>query len=203
MHTSRRVLPTLALAGSAALALAGLALVITRALSGAAASVSPPVAPAPPAVVSAREVCSLSNSDAAAAQIQGADGGVSVTVGDRTYWLFGDTLFLAASGKQIEANAIAWSSAQPTDGCPKLTYLTRDGLGVPFIEKDGSLTVWPAGAYAVDDHTFDVYVVYVYGSGPYAYWIGEVGLARVDTSTMQTTVLARSLWSAATMPRIR
>ena len=151
--------------------------------------------PAPPAVF-ARQICSFSNADAAAAYVQGADGGQSLVVGGRTWWLFGDTLFLPASGKQIEQNAIAWSDARADDGCPKLTYYTRDGIAVPFLPKDGSLTVWPSGAWAVDDHTFDFYTSYIYGSGPYAYSIGEIGLAQLDTTTMQTTVLSRKLWGA-------
>ncbi len=65
---------------------------------------------------------------------------------------------------------------------------------MPFIPKDGSLTVWPSGAWPVDDHTFDFYTAYVYGSGPYAYWIGEIGLASLDTTTMQTTMRSRKLW---------
>ncbi len=151
--------------------------------------------PAPPAVF-ARQICSFSNEDAAAAFVQGADGGQSLVVGGRTWWLFGDTLFLAASGKQIEQNAIAWSDTRRPDGCPKLNYHARDGIAVPFLPKDGSLTVWPSGAWAVGDHAFDFYTSYIYGSGPYAYTIGEIGLARLDTTTMQTTVLARRLWGA-------
>ena len=65
---------------------------------------------------------------------------------------------------------------------------------MPFLPKDGSLTAWPSGAWPSSDHSFDFYTAYVYGSGPYAYWIGEVGLARFDTNTMQTTILARKLW---------
>lgn len=150
--------------------------------------------PAPPAVY-AREICSLSNGDARAALVQGADGGESFVVGDRIWWLFGDTLFLADSGKQIEQNSIAWSDTLDSDGCPKLNYYARDGIAVPFLPKDGSLTVWPSGGWAVDDHTLDFYTVYVYGSGPYDYTLGEVGLARLDTTTMDVRVLARALWS--------
>jgi hypothetical protein len=152
---------------------------------------------AAPSAIAVSQVCSFANGDATAAKIQGGDGGQSVVVGGRSYWLFGDTLFLPSSGKQIEPNAIAWStSGGDAAACPRLTYFARNAIGAPFIPKDGSLTVWPGGAYAVDDHTFDVYTVYVYGSGPYAYWIGEVGLARVGTRTMQVTTLARSLWNA-------
>jgi uncharacterized protein DUF4185 len=142
-------------------------------------------------------VCSFSNADATAAQVQGADGGQSVVVGGRAYWLFGDTLLLPSSGRQIEANTMASSASAPGAGCPKLTYLAQNRTAMPFLEKDGSLTVWPAGAFAVDDHSFDLFTVYVYGSGPYAYSIGEVGVARFDTTTMTATVLSRSLWTAA------
>lgn len=200
----RKVAPMAALASCAALALAGLVLLIVQSRAGSAASPAPArmtaTATGPgdgPADVAVSPVCSLANGDATAAHIQGADGGQSLVVGGRSWWLFGDTLFLPSSGKQIEPNAIASSSSAGDGGCPRLTYFARNGTGVPFLAKDGSLTVWPAGAYAVDDHTFDVYTVYVYGSGPYAYWIGEVGLARVDTRTMQVTTLARSLWTAS------
>ncbi len=202
------------LGASALLAASGLVLLAARALRSSAA-VPPPAAAAPPATAPAPSptatpaapaaavraqatmVCSFSNADAVASQVQGADGGQSVVVGDRTYWLFGDTLFLPASGKQIEANSIAWSSGDAPGACPKLHYDARNGIAVPFIPKDGSLTVWPAGGFPVDAHSFDVYTVYVYGSGPYAYWIGEVGLARVDTTTMRVTTLSRRLWGAA------
>jgi hypothetical protein len=152
--------------------------------------------PAPPPIVSARVVCSFANEDAAAAKLQGADGGQSVVVGDRSWWLFGDTLFTADSGKQIEANTIASSDTRDQTGCPELRYHARDGIAVPFIQKDGSLTVWPSGAIANDDGTFDVFTVYIYGSGPWAYWTGEVGLVRVDPTTMRVDVTARSLFDA-------
>jgi hypothetical protein len=179
-------------------AVAGAALLLGRALESSGSTGAPSATtpdPAPPAIY-ARKICSLSNDDARAALVQGADGGQSVVVDGRTWWLFGDTLFLAASGKQIEQNAIAWSDsgAGRQDGCPKLNYYARNGIAVPFLPKDGSLTSWPSGAWAVDSHTLDFYTAYVYGSGPYAYWIGEVGLAQLDTDTMQTTVLARKLW---------
>jgi Domain of unknown function (DUF4185) len=178
-------------------ALAGGALLVVRAMQSASGTASPALASetAPPAIY-ARQICSLSNDDARAALVQGADGGESLLVGGRIWWLFGDTLFLAASGKQIEQNSIAWSDARDAAGCPKLNYYTRDGIAVPFLPKDGSLTVWPSGAWTVDDHTLDFYTVYVYGSGPYDYTIGELGLARLDTSTMEVRVLARTLWRA-------
>ncbi|MHB8378242.1 MAG: DUF4185 domain-containing protein [Dehalococcoidia bacterium] len=194
------------LAASALLAVSGLVLLAARTLRSSAAVPPPasaPLAAAPPATAPmapaarAELVCSFSNADAVASQVQGADGGQSVVVGDRTYWLFGDTLFLPASGKQIEPNSIAWSSGDAPGRCPKLRYHARDGVAVPFIPKDGSLTVWPAGAFPVDAHSFDVYTVYVYGSGPYAYWIGEVGLARVDTASMRVETLSRRLWDAS------
>ena len=178
-------------------ALAGAGLLAVQALRPGAGtdahSLSPD--PAPPAIY-ARQICSLSNEDARAALVQGADGGESFVVGGRIWWLFGDTLFLAESGKQIEQNSIAWSETRDADGCPKLNYYSRGGIAVPFLPKDGSLTVWPSGARAVDDHTLDFYTVYVYGSGPYAYTIGELGVARLDTKTMGVDVLSRSLWSA-------
>ena len=149
---------------------------------------------APPPVVYARQICSFSNEDATAALVQGADGGQSLVVGGRTWWLFGDTLFLPQSGKQIEQNSIAWSDSRRDDGCPKLNYYARNGIAVPFLPKDGSLTAWPSGAWPVDDHSFDFYTAYVYGSGPYAYWIGEIGLARIETTTMQVRVVSRKLW---------
>jgi 4-amino-4-deoxy-L-arabinose transferase-like glycosyltransferase len=187
------------LAAAAAAALSGAALLVARQLGSSSTATEGrplPVEAAPP-VVYARELCTLSNEDARAALVQGADGGMSVVVGDKTWWLFGDTLFLAESGKQIEQNSIAWSDELRPDGCPRLYYYAPDGVALPFLPKDGSLTVWPAGAWPVDDRSFDFYTAYVYGSGPYAYTIGEVGLARLDTDTMQVPVLARRLWDEA------
>ena len=184
------------LAVAATAALSGATLLVARQLGSSSTTTQGqplPVEAAPP-VVYARELCTLSNEDAKAALVQGADGGMSVVVGVRTWWLFGDTLFLAESGKQIEQNSIAWSEELRPDGCPRLHYYAPDGAALPFLPKDGSLTVWPAGAWPVDDHSFDFYTAYVYGSGPYAYVIGEVGLARLDTETMRVTVLARRLW---------
>ncbi|TAK56043.1 MAG: hypothetical protein EPO22_13965, partial [Dehalococcoidia bacterium] len=94
-----------------ALASAGAVLIAARAASGSAtdastlAPVPMPTAPAAPMASSGRLVCSFSNDDADAALIQGADGGASIVAGGRSWWFFGDTLFLAQSGKQIEANA--------------------------------------------------------------------------------------------------
>ncbi len=155
------------------------------------------ISDAAPPVIYAKQLCSFANDDARAALIDGSDGGASVVVGDKTWWLFGDTLFLPESGKQIEQNSIAWSDTGDASGCPKLHYYAPNGVAQPFLPKDGSLTVWPAGAWAVDGHSFDFFTAYVYGSGPYAYWIGEVGLARLDTTTMQVTMLSRRLWDAS------
>ena len=189
----------LALAATAALT--GAALLLARQLGSSSTTTQgqPLTVDQPPAVVYARELCTLSNEDAKAALVQGADGGMSIVVGDRTWWLFGDTLFLAESGKQIEQNSIAWSQELRPDGCPRLHYFAPDGVALPFLPKDGSLTVWPAGAWPAEGaHTFDFYTAYVYGSGPYAYTIGEIGVARLDTDTMRVTVLARRLWDATT-----
>ena len=218
---ARRLVAPAVLVVALVLAAAGSALLATRVashvargqgISSAAAiasptliapTVTPTVVPPPvaPGVTAGRLVCSFSNADAAKALIQGADGGASVVDGDRTWWLFGDTLFLAQSGKQIEPNSIAWSAGGAPGQCPQLTYYTRGGIGVPFLAKDGALTVWPSGAFAIDDHTIGLYVAYVYGSGPYAYWIGDLGVVSVDTSTMQVTVLDRSIWNATSGAR--
>lgn len=140
-------------------------------------------------------VCSLSNADARAAGIEGADGGLAVTASDgQTYWLFGDTLFSAGTGKQIEPNAIALSHGADADGCPVLAYHAGGNVAVPFIEKDGALTVWPSGAWPLRDGTIDIYIVYVYGTGPFGYWIGEVGLGRLHTGSMRVQILARRLF---------
>jgi hypothetical protein len=188
------------LSAAAVLALAGFVLVVSRSVRSSAAGpgrAAPDGQRASVAPTAAGQLlCSFSNPDAVAAEVQGADGGQSVVVGGKTYWIFGDTLFLPASGKQIEPNTIASSAGNAADACPKLTYSTKNGIAVPFVAKDGSLTVWPAGAFAVDDHSFDVYTVYVYGSGPWAYSIGEVGIDRVDTRTMTATTRSRSLWTA-------
>jgi hypothetical protein len=181
---------------AALLALTGFVLIVRQATRPQATADTGQLAP-PPVAVSSRVVCSLSNDDARAALVQGADGGISVSAGKRTYWLFGDTLLLPQSGKQIQPNSIAWSDVTAAPGCPKLTYYTEGGSAAPFIEKDGALTVWPSGPWPVDDHTFDFYTVYVYGSGPYAYWIGEVGLAQIDVTTMRVTTLARKLFDAS------
>ena len=147
--------------------------------------------------VSGELVCSFQNGNAETAMIRGADGGESVVVGHRTYWLFGDTLLLPQSGREIQPNAIGWSALDQPGSCPHVSYFSQDGAAAPFIEKDGALTVWAAGAIPVDDYAFDVYTAYVYGSGPYAYWIGEVGVAQVDAKTMGTRILARRLWDAS------
>lgn len=182
-------------------ALVGAVLLVTRSDEPSASTgIAPAAEDAVPPAILARQLCTLSNEDARDALVQGADGGMSVVVGDKTWWLFGDTLFLARSGKQIEQNSIAWSdNAAPLrpDGCPRLRYYAPDGVAIPFLPKDGSLTVWPAGAWADSDHSFVFYTAYVYGSGPFAYTIGEVGLARLDTGTMQVTILARKLWDGA------
>jgi len=179
------------------LAALGFVLLAVRAASRAAPGDSAPVdAVAPPPAAAGRLLCSFSNADARAALIQGSDGGQSVVVGDRTWWLFGDTLFLPQSAKQIEPNAIAWSRDDAPGRCPRLTYDANGGIGQPFIPKDGSLTVWPAGAFAIDNRTIGLYTAYVYGTGPYAYWIGEVGVATLDTASMRVATVARSLWDA-------
>ena len=183
------------LAIAAVPAIAGAVLLAAQALRPAATTGGAPLADeAAPAVVYARSLCSFSNDDAHAALVQGADGGDSIVVGDKTWWLFGDTLFEAASGKQIEQNSIAWSDRLRPDGCPQLNYYAPNGIALPFLPKGGSLTVWPTGAWPTDDHSFDFFTAYVYGSGPYGYSIREVGLAHLDTSTMQTSILVRKLW---------
>lgn len=177
-------------------ALAGAVLLAAQARPGAGptGAASQVAAGAPPAV-HVRMLCSLSNEDAAAARVRGADGGQSVVVDGRSWWLFGDTLFLPDAGKQIEPNTIASSSGRDASSCPTLRYHAEDGIAVPFLPKDGALTSWPSGAIAASGGAIDFYTAYVYGSGPYAYWIGEIGLARLDTASMGTTVVERSLWA--------
>jgi hypothetical protein len=188
----------LALGAAALFAAAGLGVLVLEASgsSGPAADAREKVPLAVPAVLNTRLVCSFANADARRAQIHGADGGYSVVVGGRTFWLFGDTLLLSASGRQIQQNALAWSGGRGPDGCPSLQYLARGGAATPILPKDGSLTDWPSGAWPLDDHTFAFYTVYVYGTGAYDYSIGQIGVARLDTRSMQTEVLARNLWDA-------
>jgi hypothetical protein len=198
LRTAQQHVQALAVAGAALPAVAGFVLLAAQWLQppGASGDSKEPTAPSAVAL-GARPLCTLSNEDAQAVLIDGADGGISVVVGGRTFWLFGDTLFAAESGKQIEQNSIAWSKAQRADGCPELQYYARDGVAIPFIPKDGSLTNWPVGAWAVDDRFLDIYVAYVYGTGPYAYWIGEIGVSRLDTQTMEVESLARLLWNGS------
>ena len=143
-------------------------------------------------------LCSFVNDRAVAAFIQGADGGASVAVGNRSYWFFGDTLLIpqSQSSRQIVPNSLAWSAAGATGHCPSLHYLQHDGVAASFLEKEGSLTVWPSGAWRSEDGLLELYTVYVYGVGPFNYHIGEVGLARLDTGTMHVEILSRGLWSA-------
>lgn len=179
-------------------AVAGGALLILRAFDSSTATTGATLPhDAPPAAIDARVLCSLSNDDALAALVTGADGGTSVVVGDTTWWLFGDTIFRGDSGKQIEANSIASSTERRPDGCPRLVYHAENGIAVPFIEKNGSLTVWPTGGFPNGDGgdgMLNLYTAYVYGSGPYSYSVDEVGAARLNTATMQTEVLNRRLW---------
>jgi hypothetical protein len=196
--TLRTHAQALAVASAAVPAIAGFVLLAAQSLQslGPVGDSTTPLATLEPVVVYARPLCTFANEDAQAALIDGADGGASVVVGDRAFWLFGDTLFAGESGKQIEQNSIAWSKGQREDGCPKLEYYTRNGIGVPFLPKDGSLTNWPAGSWAVDDRFLDIYVAYIYGTGPFAYWVGEIGVSRLDTQTMKVEVVARVLWNA-------
>jgi len=150
-----------AVSGAALLAAVGFALLVANSLhsqapAGAVSGVADSSVSTPP-IVYARAVCSLSNGDARASMVQGADGGASIVVGDKTWWLFGDTTFLPESGKQIEQNALASSTDAHDGGCPELHYFARNGIAVPFVPKDGSLTVWPAGAWPIDDHSFAFY----------------------------------------------
>ena len=69
-----------------------------------------------PVPIDARVLCTLSNED--------ANGGMSVVVGDRSWWLFGDALNKLEAGKQIAQNSIASSKELRADGCPRLEYHT-------------------------------------------------------------------------------
>jgi len=197
--TLRTHAQAVAVASAAVPAIAGFVLLAAQSLQSLTLggdSTSPP-ATLEPVVLYARPLCTFANEDARAALIDGADGGASVVVGGRSFWRFGDTLFAGESGKQIEQNSIAWSNGQREDGCPKLEYYARDGIGIPFLPKDGSLTNWPVGGWALDDRFLDIYVTYIYGTGPFAYWVGEIGVSRLDTKTMKVESLARVLWNAS------
>lgn len=174
----------------------GLAMLLWRNLTSSSANDDDPLAYDEQVMaIDARVVCSLSNEDALASLVTGADGGSSVPVAGKTWWLFGDTIFRGDSGKQIEPNSIASSRELSATGCPKLEYLSQDGIAVPFIEKDGSLTVWPTGAWPADDgKSFYFYTAYVYGSGPYSYTVDDIGIGSFDTQTRETTILTRRLW---------
>jgi hypothetical protein len=151
---------------------------------------------APAVAIAASVLCTLSNEDAMRSLVTGADGGSSVMMGNTTWWLFGDTIFHAESGKQIEPNSVASSTEARPDGCPRLEYVSTNGIAVPFIEKDGALTVWPTAAWPKDDDSFYFYTAYVYGSGPYSYSVNDIGLGAFNTTTREVTILARRLWDA-------
>jgi hypothetical protein len=132
----------LVVAGAAVPALAGFVLLAAQSLqslSPGGDSTSRPPTPEP-VVLYARPLCTFANDDARAALIDGADGGASVVVGGRSFWLFGDTLFAGESGKQIEQNAIAWSNGEREDGC-------QDDKQVVDVNGDGQANL------------LDVYVV--------------------------------------------
>ncbi len=94
-------------------------------------------------VLSGRSVCSLLVTAKTDAGIAGQDGGLSVQVGDTSYWFFGDTV-LSQGG--LLPNSAAWTVDTNASDCIELVPKEDGGRASPLLPQEpGELTVWPTG----------------------------------------------------------
>lgn len=146
--------------------------------------------------------------DTESVAVAGTDLGSMVTVGERTYFLFGDTFGVrdpdsyGGQGEFWRSNVLAWSSdADPTDGITFDGWLVDDvGLAAPIAEGDhdpngtgGEVTKIPTQGFAVGDALY-AYVMSV------TYW-GEPGAWDANDAMLVRSVDQGATWEVLAAPR--
>lgn len=146
----------------------------------------PFVSPSPVAPITERWVCNLNDQPGArAADIQGQDGGASLSIGPTTYWFFGDTEYTGSPWKNIRNNVAYTKGDTDASDCVALTHKAADnGAGVMQAQPllSGSIA-WPAGPAALQEGYGHFFWIQPREADPQVRVQG-VGIGRFDTTTL-------------------
>jgi Domain of unknown function (DUF4185) len=154
-----------------------------------------------PVAVAARSVCRLvaDNPAAAEATVLGADGAQSVVVGDKQYWLFGDTFRQGPGGRRdVIPAGLATSTDFDGSDCVDLTFKTdADGIVIPMFPRGDETTAWPDGAVALPDGSIVFYMVKTYRQSPTEWHVGTIGLGVIPPGSLTGTRLVERIWDGS------
>lgn len=148
-----------------------------------------------PVILYDRAVCSLINSDATAASIAGQDGGASIHLDGKSYFVFGDTGYLG-NPEQVafSPNGVAVSTDNDASDCIAMTHKATNGIARPLLPQEpDETTLWPDGLLPASDGDMWFYAGSVV-PGPKPWWVQGVGLGRMDAATLGATREALLLW---------
>lgn len=152
-----------------------------------------------PVVVADRTVCSLINDDATAASIEAFDVVGSVVASGKTFWLFGDAYLTepAWSTPMVQA-PVAVSADIDASDCVSMKYKASEGRAQAlFPRREGETVAWPTGAISVENGYVSFYFARVYRESPTEWHVGQIGLGRFDTGTMNGERVMETLWDAS------
>lgn len=136
-----------------------------------------------------RQICSLLNTNTGnGARIAGQDGGLSMRIGDATYWIFGDTML--KGGGDLVPNNIATSQDTDARDCIALQHATgSDGAARPVLPLSADAdeaTVWPLALVQTgEDAAHQFYLSISTAVEPFT--VRFMGLARFDPATLTST----------------
>jgi hypothetical protein len=179
--------------------LAAFALVFIAACDGSSGASEAPAEPAgAPLIVSARVVCRLvaDNLQARSIQATGTDGTQSAVAADGTqYWFFGDTIRTIASGRQdVVPAAIATTRDTNASDCLDLKFKSENGSVAPMIPPGDETTAWPDGVLPLDNGAILFYMVKAVRTSPFYWYVGSVGLGRLNPGSLTGTRLTEVIW---------
>lgn len=148
-----------------------------------------------PVILYDRVVCSLLNSDATVASIAGQDGGASIYIDGKSYFIFGDTAYLANPEKvTFSPNGVAVSTDTNASDCIAMAHKATNGIARPLLpQRPDETSLWPDGLLPAPDGDIWFYAGSVV-PGPSPWWVQGVGLGRMDEATLDSTRVAFLLW---------
>jgi len=142
--------------------------------------------------------------------VAGTDLGSMTTIGDRTYFFFGDTFgerapdAVGGQGGMWRSNVSAWSTdADPTDGITFDGWAPVDGIGLAsaLVEGDhgpndgsGEVTKIPTYGFAIDETLYVQYMSVSFWGTPGEWDASYAGLAKSSDEGRTWTALDAPKW---------
>ncbi len=135
-------------------------------------------------VIAERKVCSFVSANQTAVGINGEDGGASTSIGNTSYFVFGDT---NTTSGQIE-NSVATTTDTDAADCFTMNSKSSGGQAVPMLPKtDSECTIWPTDVVnAVGGQIHFFYSPIVPGTCV-NFQVSGVSLGRMDPTTLVST----------------